>query len=65
MTRAHVDLVLYKAEAEDELSFGALRLLENTAGICFANTKIVHGSLTKEVRNSCVVRYWNLFSPTS
>lgn len=64
VTRAHVDLVLYKAEAEDELSFGALRLLENTAGICFANTKIVHGALTKEVRiKLCVLCHRNLFLP--
>lgn len=52
VTQAQVDLVLYKAETEDDLSYGALRLLENTAGRCFANTKIVYGALTKEVRKT-------------
>lgn len=52
VTQANVDLVLYKAETEDELSYGALRLLQVTAGRCFAKTKIVYGALTKEVRNT-------------
>lgn len=50
ITRAHVDLILYKAEAQDEASTAALSVLEDTAGRCFADTKMVYGSLTEEVR---------------
>lgn len=55
ITKASVDLVLYKAEAEDggKSAEIALPILEATAGKCFANTKIVFGALSKEVRTAC------------
>lgn len=50
ITRTHVDLILYKAEAPDPASTAALSVLEDTAGRCFANTKIIFGALTDQVR---------------
>lgn len=49
ITRGNVDLVLYKAEAEDSSSKAVVQFLEETVGRCFANTKIVYGALTEQV----------------
>lgn len=53
-TLHYVDLVIYKAEGPDDATEKeALPLFRETAGRCFANTKIVYGDLSKEVR-ACV-----------
>lgn len=50
-TLAHVDLVIYKAEPKDEMSENVtLPRFRDTAGKCFARTRMVYGELTKEVR---------------
>lgn len=49
-TLRYVDLIIYKAEAPDDaMEKEALPLFRETAGTCFANTKIVYGDLSKEV----------------
>lgn len=49
-TLSMTDLVLYKAESEDEESRDFLPIaLEDTAGRCFANTKVVYANLADEV----------------
>lgn len=66
ITQANVDLILYKAEAQDAASTAALSVLEDTPGRCFANTKIVFGSLTEEVRVLCkCTRYLSPCPPLS
>lgn len=50
VTLAAVDLVLYKAESEDESTASILSTLQKTAGRCFASTKIIFGNLDDEVR---------------
>lgn len=49
-TLAMMDLVMYKAEGENEQSRNSLPIaLEDTAGRCFANTKVVYANLADEV----------------
>lgn len=49
-TKQYVDLVIYKAEGPDDATEKeALPRFRETAGSCFANTKIVYGDLSKEV----------------
>lgn len=50
VTLSKVELVLYKAEGEEESSAVLLPALENTAGRCFAKTKVVYAHLREEVR---------------
>lgn len=53
-TLQYMDLVIYKAEGPDDATEKeALPRFRETAGTCFANTKIVYGDLSKEVR-ACV-----------
>lgn len=54
VTLSSVDLILYKAEGDEESAKTILPALEQTAGRCFADTKIVYGHLRDEV--SSVVR---------
>lgn len=66
-TLEHVDLVIYKAEPKDEVSEDEiLTQFRETAGTCFARTRMVYGELTKEVR-ACYVTTDNedadIFSP--
>lgn len=49
-TLAKMDLVLYKAEQPGKSSARIQAVVEETAGRCFANTKVVHGNLLPEVR---------------
>lgn len=50
LTQRNVDLVLYYAEGEeDEGAASALSEIEDTAGRCFAETKLVYADLTEEV----------------
>lgn len=50
-TLSKVELVLYKAEREEEGTRESLqKALEETAGECFAETKIVYANLKDEVR---------------
>ena len=54
-TMHYVDLVIYKAEGPDDATEKeALPRFRETAGKCFANTKIVYGDLSKEVSLSTV-----------
>lgn len=43
------DLLLYKAEGDEESAKKILPILQQTAGQCFANTTIVYGHLAEEV----------------
>lgn len=68
---SNVELVIYKAEAKDDpTEKNILPRLRETAGRCFAYTRMVYASLTKEVRGclrrqACkvydTVAFWNLF----
>lgn len=58
-TLSKVDLVLYKAEREDEGTRESLpRALEETAGECFAETKVVYANLKDEVRRMSLCDIW-------
>ena len=50
VTLSNVDLIMYKAEGDEESSETLLPVLERTAGRCFAKTKIVYAHLREEVR---------------
>lgn len=50
ITKQHADLVLYYAEGTDEKLDAVVPILTETAGSCFANTKIVYAHLAEEVR---------------
>ena len=50
VTLSKVELVLYKAEGEEESSPALLPTLERTAGRCFAKTKVVYAHLREQVR---------------
>lgn len=50
VTQNNVDLILYKAEGDEESSGTILPVLERTAGRCFSKTKIVYAHLAEEVR---------------
>lgn len=52
VTLSNVDLILYKAEGDEESAETILPALQQTAGQCFANTKIVYGHLADEVSRS-------------
>lgn len=52
VTLSNVDLILYKAEGDEESAETILPALQETAGQCFANTKIVYGHLADEVSRS-------------
>lgn len=52
VTLANMDLVIYKAETAGESSAKILATAEETAGRCFARTKILHANLPPEVRST-------------
>lgn len=49
VTLTGMDLVLYKAEEDDDSSAEILAAIEDTAGRCFAKIKVVYGNLLPEV----------------
>ncbi|CAN0469445.1 unnamed protein product, partial [Laminaria digitata] len=48
VTLSNVDLIMYKAEGDEESSEALLPVLERTAGRCFSETKIVYAHLREE-----------------
>lgn len=51
VTLEHADLVLYYAGNQDNMSTAIMPTLAETAGLCFANTRIIYANLKEEVRN--------------
>lgn len=55
ITKQNVDLVLYYAESDaDEAAAAAVPAIAESAGRCFANTRIVYANLDEEVRGGGV-----------
>ena len=52
VTQEKVDLVLYYAEGKDDIAAAAaLPTITNSAGRCFANTRLVYANLDEDVRS--------------
>lgn len=52
LTESNADLVLYYAEGEEDAPTvtAAVEIISETAGSCFANTRLVYAHLSEEVR---------------
>lgn len=64
-TLDNADLILYKAEGDEESADKIVQTLSSTAGRCFANTKIVYGHLLDEVSRYCRGNTCGLTEPPS
>lgn len=54
-TQHHMDLVLYYAEGADESAGSVVSTIAESAGRCFADTKIVYANLLQEVSRRLII----------